>query len=667
MKGFLGWNDAVAKYFFRPENAGRTVYLYATPELIQELGEGEGLHNFIEVLRNGPPWTTKRGLCQNALHAMQGWRTRGLEFPPYVGYLALFVLAAGFEGDWQSHAYYPRLRALLGEPDAPNYPSFGRMWELWMDLEAWLKERDGALGIIRTDLAGDTASEMVHVNYPVSQAILTESERTSLHEVFASADLDPDDPPSDMELARAIRSAGTGRLRARTLRALAAKQRDSDFTAVVIDRILEELESWDGESQLSGDEENRSRRGTAIVCLTKDAIAKQVRLELRCHFSEPFPPQVIITHEGREFSCRELANGLSTPFVEKSGAKLNPMQFDWTARLLLTSQDETISLRAPGSDVRLFTDASSRGLNGHIEVRAFDPKRPFVLAVSPRAASLVQDWGQKSCARFEVQAFAGLPAKWTLFSGDSAADDALIREQLPQLSFSHKLRRIRVELGLRIPGTQFYFRFAPPVVRLDGASEGAEVRFNDLLVERDPDGTFNIPEDLLGHNVVSVKCVDTGKELQRTIYLRDGAEAAEWSRRCYSPFGSILENAILEDFLPCGIPSRSTEGLAASTWMKPIATGARATLIGQAPGEIAAAGSSVPWQAVWRISHHGRRATVEYVAPTLLPPVTVSHHNHRALRDWKEALWHHRKRIDPPAFEPLRKLWAAYQDAAKNA
>lgn len=667
MKDFLGWNDAVAKHFFRPENAGKTVYLYATPELIHELGEGEGIAQFIEVLRNGPPWTTRRGLCQNALKAMEGWRTKGLEFPPYVGYLALFVIAAGFEGDWQSQAYYPRLRALLGEPDAPNYPSFDRMWELWLDLEAWLNERGGVLGIIRTDLAGDIASEMVHVNYPVSQAILTESERTSLHEIFALADLDPGDIPSDMELARAVRSVGTGRLRARTLRALAAKQRDSDFTAVVIDRILEELESWDGESRLSKDEEDRSRRGTGIVCLTKDGIAKHVRGELRCHFSEPFPPQVIITYKGCEFSCRELANGLSTPFVDKSGAKLNPAQFDWTERLILGSPDGTISLRVPGSDVRLFADASSRGLNGHIEVRAFDPKRPFVLAVSPRAASLVQEWGQASCARFEVQAFSGMPAGWKLFAGDSAAGDALIREQFPQLSFSHKLRRIRVELGLRIPGTQFYFRFAPPVVRLDGASEAAEVRFNDLLVEREPDGVYSIPEDLLGHDVVSVKCVDSGKELQRTIYLRDGAEAEEWSRRCYSPFGSIAENAIPEDFLPCGIPCASAEGPEASIWMKPIATGARATLIGQAPGEIAAAGSSVPWQAVWRIRHHGRNATVEYVAPTLLPPVTVRQRDRRALREWKEALWHHRKRIDPPAFEPLRKLWAAYQDAAKHA
>ena len=541
------------------------------------------------------------------------------------------------------------------------------MWELWMDLEAWLKERAGALGIIRTDLAGDIASEMVHVNYPVSQAILTEAERTILHEIFASADLDPGDPPSDMALARAIRSAGTGRLRARTLRALAPKQRDSEFTAVVIDRILEELESWDGESQLAVGGGDQSRRGTAIVCLTKDAVAKQVRVELRCHFSEPFPPQAIIAYDGREFSCRELANGLSTTFVDKSGAKLNPAHFDWTARLLLTSPDGTISLRIPGSDVRLFADASSRGLNGHIEVRAFDPTRPFVLAVSPHAASFVQKWGQESCARFEVQAFAGLPAGWKVFSGDSAADDALIREQLPQLSFSHKLRRIRIEGGLRIPRMQFYFRFAPPIVRLDGASEGAEVRFNDLLVDRDPDGIYSIPEDLLSQDVVSVKCVDSGKELQRTIYLRDGAEAEEWSRRCYSRFGSVAENAIPEDFLPCGIPSAATESLEARTWMKPVASGERATLIGQAPGEIATAGSSVPWQAVWRINHHGRSATVEYVAPTLLPPATVRHRDHRAVRDWKEALWHQRKRIDPPAFEPLRKLWTAYQDAAKNA
>src|SRR5207244_433688 len=76
------------------------------------------------------------GLCKRALRTCLGWRDRELEVPPYLAYLALFVLAAGREGDFASHAYYPRLWDLLGEPDTGRAPpSFDRMFDLWDDLE----------------------------------------------------------------------------------------------------------------------------------------------------------------------------------------------------------------------------------------------------------------------------------------------------------------------------------------------------------------------------------------------------------------------------------------------------------------------------------------------------------------------------------------------------
>jgi hypothetical protein len=62
---------------------------------------------------------------------MTDWRKRNLQYPPYVGYLAFYVLAAGLEGDFARHAYCPRLRTLLDEPPAVGqYPSFDRMLEL---------------------------------------------------------------------------------------------------------------------------------------------------------------------------------------------------------------------------------------------------------------------------------------------------------------------------------------------------------------------------------------------------------------------------------------------------------------------------------------------------------------------------------------------------------
>ena len=91
---FLEWNDAIASHFFRPDASGRTVYLYVTQDVIEKIGGTDSLAGFVDVMKGGPSWATRQGLCQRALQCLDGWRDRSLQYPPYVGYLALFVLAA---------------------------------------------------------------------------------------------------------------------------------------------------------------------------------------------------------------------------------------------------------------------------------------------------------------------------------------------------------------------------------------------------------------------------------------------------------------------------------------------------------------------------------------------------------------------------------------------
>jgi hypothetical protein len=65
-------------------------------------------------------------------------------------------LAVGVEGDFAPHAYYPRLRTLLGEPSVVGaYPWFDRMLELWDDLERWASsDQAGRLGNFVASIAG---------------------------------------------------------------------------------------------------------------------------------------------------------------------------------------------------------------------------------------------------------------------------------------------------------------------------------------------------------------------------------------------------------------------------------------------------------------------------------------------------------------------------------
>ena len=122
---YLVWNNALAARFFNSEMAETPVYLLVTEDVVREVGRpfGRDYEDYLASVRAGPPGLAQWGHCQRALHVAEGWRERGLQFPPYIGYLCLFVLAGGLEGDFDPRSYYPRVWELLGEPQEGTPPS----------------------------------------------------------------------------------------------------------------------------------------------------------------------------------------------------------------------------------------------------------------------------------------------------------------------------------------------------------------------------------------------------------------------------------------------------------------------------------------------------------------------------------------------------------------
>src|SRR5690348_13150402 len=114
---YLEWSDRIGAHFFTPDKAEKRVFLFVTEDLINKLGAplSNPLADFITAAMAGPPWATRQGLCMRAIQAFELWRVMGREYPSYLTSLALFVLAAGQGGDFAPHAYYPRLRRLIGE------------------------------------------------------------------------------------------------------------------------------------------------------------------------------------------------------------------------------------------------------------------------------------------------------------------------------------------------------------------------------------------------------------------------------------------------------------------------------------------------------------------------------------------------------------------------
>jgi len=193
---YLKWNDIIAKHFFNENNCGREVFLYVNDEIIYSLGKpfNCGVDDFINSIKKGPDWLTNVFICQKALDLSRNWRKKKdikFEYPPYIGYLAFFVLAAVTETDFASHSYYPGLWKRLGENQSQGPPtSFYYMRDLWDDLEVWSREdKKEELGRFIVRIRGGYS----HVGIPWSQTLLSESERKFLPNFYNQNELDPTD------------------------------------------------------------------------------------------------------------------------------------------------------------------------------------------------------------------------------------------------------------------------------------------------------------------------------------------------------------------------------------------------------------------------------------------------------------------------------------------
>ena len=245
---YLNWNNAISVRFFNPDKGGMRVLLFVTSDVINEVGmpDNSDLEDFVSAVKAGPPWITRHGqsICQQALQALENWRSKGLEYPPYLAYLALFVLADTVDAGFARHSYYPGLRSLLGEaPQTGMYPSFHLMYRLWDDLAVWSnQDKHGEWGFFDADIVG----EWMHVGFPRAQTLLTEEERENLPFLFADNGFDPSSLPSDLELAHLLSDDPARRLRPYTKKLLRSTL-DNDESArfALIEVLLDELQLWD--------------------------------------------------------------------------------------------------------------------------------------------------------------------------------------------------------------------------------------------------------------------------------------------------------------------------------------------------------------------------------------------------------------------------------------
>lgn len=675
---YLKWNDLFVKQYFTISMSGREVLLYVNAEIIDKIGEpyNAGVSDFIETIKKGPPWATGGALCNNAFRAYIKWRTRGLDYPPYVNYLVFFVLAGVTETGRAPHSYYPGIWKLLGEDEDRGTPRhFDWMITLWDDLEKWSREdKHEELGRFVARIRGG----WINVGLPRSQTILSENERKNLPAFFNYTGLDPTDLPTPEYLQILFSYYGEAYLEARTKKLIESTIADDTvLKKALLELVTEELESWDGTVHEISAKEQTHRQYTQTslrLCIKLDIFASRANVYVRFKTGALFPDESLQFRRetgGEVWQCVESHLGWSTYFKDLNRnppVKLDGASLDWENGERFT--DDYFQWRATlrKASVRVFR-LRTDGLPDWIETQRLERGIGFLIACKVEYKDNIESWGN-SCGSFEQKSVSGLPSGWLLFTGKNATKSC---PGIDILTLSSTIR-LHLDGGIKAGQGNAYFSFAPPKIILENSYGTETVLLNGMPLESSESEAhvFSLPKDIPASIPLRIE-VDTGEHrLSKVIRLEEyGLPDSFDDTPCRDPAGDIHSTDI-----PVSACGACVIGCESQEYYQPPglpAVSDKIVLIGSRPGEVSLLSDSYTlswdpvWAAVkisrkhWQIMFCGKPHHLQRLSKLPKPSG-----DRASIKQWKKMVWHMRKRYCLPKLAEVRSVWKDFTRLAKN-
>lgn len=672
---YLQWNDIIAKHFFNLENAGKEVLLYVNKDLIEELGQSNscGQDDFVRAVKEGPDWTTRSGFCQKALQACNDWRSRGLVYPPYISYLACFVLAAGTGmKDVRATAYYPRLNKLLGEPENTPIRSFDKMSELWEDLEKWSREdKHEELGRFVFGIQG----KMIWVGLPRFQTLISAEERRSLKIVFAAAELDPADPPSQEVMLKRLLNYGDHLFQRKTKEVLKSTSGENlILREKLLEFVMDELEDWEGELpelEPSGSKRSFSIQSGIRLCMDLDEMAGLANFTIRLKTNRNFPedPLRFQVPDGKILICKEASQNWSKIIRDEEGNLFDASKLSWEQGTQMNDSEQNWKARLKAANVRLFISGKNEGFSGWIETQRLERGMPFKLAVSEMENAKIKSWGEQHCEGFQSMGITGLPHGWKLFEGHNARQSC---EDVDVLTLSSSVR-LSFRGGVKVRGGNTYLHIAPPLITLENSSgiEIPSVNGQSLIRIDEESHLWSLPENTPINELLRIEVEVSGKLLHKIMRLEEPVLAVDYHAPKRNNLGDILPEQEEDTNTFSGAIAHIDKATPVSSWVFIRPSNRRCLFFLGEPGQICEwpVEQMPSWNPEWAIEKTGRKEWVVTYCRRFLDDTSLSKgmkKDKHSLKKWRELVWVKRKTTKLPDIPLVRNRWKKYVEAAKN-
>lgn len=677
---YLEWNNLIAKHFFNEEKAGKEVLLYVNDEILKEIGRGAGVDDFIKSIKTGPQWASHSSICQKALQAFEGWRRKGLDYPPYISYLAFFVLAAVTETDYASYSYYPGFWKRLNESqDSGTPPSFDRMIALWDDLERWSTEdKHEELGRFTAWIRGSWWK----VGLPWSQTIISKDEQKHLPAFFEAAGLDPSAPPSPQVVLKLMLYHGSGMFEKRTIRVLNKENgEDVILKNKLTEMVLDELQEWDGAVPMEeGTEEAEQKLSVKInsglrICMKYKPLAEQVITSIRLKANRAYP------ESGLKFKCREFPEESfyceeeyqcwSKKLKKGESEIFDATALNWVNGAYFEDNDSNWHAVFKGGTVRLFVSGTPDGLPGWIETNRLDRGIIFFVATYGEVTNRVCDWGNKCCESFTEFNVTGLPQGWTLLKGQNASESC---DDIDVLTVSSTVRLL-LRGGVKIRGGNTYLYTAPPHIVLENATGNINVTVNGNALKRETgeSSVWKLPEDIQPNEVLRIEAKARDWELKKILRLEEPSLSGSFEE---APWRDIKGMVISNGSDQSRIRGAVVETAGANTPSPVLGPdrSKRQVFIGSIPGEITEWPKEpfpAAWKPVWAIEKRGRKkwkisCCREDINSIPLPDVDGQDIIRKNVKKWKKYVWIRRKKIEKPEIPAIEQKWLDFSGGARN-